>query len=94
MSSAKPLNQLIQQFLESVGIGGKIEENLPMVYWDSVVGKDISRQTTPYKIADGILYVKVEDPVWRNELQFFKSEIIQKLNSKTGKQLIKDVKFF
>ncbi len=94
MSSAKPLNQLIHQFLESIGIGGKIEENLAMVYWDSVVGKEISQHTNPFKIAEGILYVKVNDPVWRNELQFFKNDIIEKLNTKMGKHLVKDVKFY
>jgi predicted nucleic acid-binding Zn ribbon protein len=94
MSSAKPLNQLIHQFLESVGIGAKIEENSAIVYWDSVVGQEISQRTEPYKIAEGILYVRVKDPVWRNELQFFKNEIIDKLNSRIGKQLVKEVKFF
>jgi predicted nucleic acid-binding Zn ribbon protein len=94
MSSAKPLNQLIHQFLESMGIGGKIEENLAMVYWDLVVGKEISQHTAPFKITKGVLYVRVDDPVWRNELQFFKNDIIEKLNSKTGKHLVKDVKFF
>lgn len=93
MSTAKPLNQLIQQFLESIGIGAKIEENLAVVHWDSVVGKEISEHTDPYKIADGILYVRVNDPVWRNELQFFKNEIINKLNSKIGKSLVRDIKF-
>ncbi len=75
MSAVKPLHQLIQQFLESVGIGARIEENLAVVYWDSVVGKEISEHTDPYKIADGVLYVRVNDPAWRNELQFSRRKL-------------------
>jgi len=94
MSNAKPVSQLIDQFLKSLGIGGKIEENFAIVYWDQAVGKEISQHTEPYKIAQGILFVKVTDPVWRNELQFFKNEIIEKLNQKIGKKIVKEIKFY
>lgn len=94
MSSVKPVSQLIEQFLQSVGIQGKIEENFAIVHWDMAVGKEISEQTEPYKIVRGILFVRVKDPVWRNELQFFKEEIIKKLNHKIGKNIVKDIKFY
>ena len=94
MSSAKPVSQLIEQFLQSVGIHGKIEENFAIVYWDQVVGKEISERTEPYKILRGILFVRVTDPAWRNELQFFKQEIIKKLNHKIGRNIVKDIKFY
>ena len=37
---------------------------------------------------------RVKDPVWRNELQFFKAEIIKKLNDKIGRTVVKDIKFY
>ncbi len=91
---AKPLNKLIYQFLKSIGIRDKIEENFAIVYWDMVVGKEISEKTEPFKVVKGILFVKVNDAVWRNELQFFKHEIIQKLNNKIGKKIVEDIKFY
>jgi len=94
MSYAKPVSQLIEQFLKSVGIGDKIEENFAIVYWEQAVGKEISQHTEPYKISRGILFVKVTDPAWRTELQYFKSEIIEKLNHKIGKKIVKDIKFY
>ncbi len=94
MKEAKPLNNLIAQFLRSVGIKDKVEENFAIVYWDTVVGKEISNQTEPFKVVKGILFVKVKDNVWRNELQFFKNEIIEKLNNKIGKKIVKDIKFY
>ena len=94
MSSLKPVSQLIEQFLQSVGIQGKVEENFAIVHWDLAVGKEISERTEPYKIVRGILFVKVKDPVWRNELLFFKEEIIKKLNDKIGRETVKDIKFY
>jgi len=94
MSSVKPVSQLIEQFLKSLGIQAKIEENLAIVHWDQTVGKEISERTEPFKIVRGILFVKVNDPVWRNELQFFKGEIIEKLNHKIGRNIVKDIKFY
>lgn len=94
MKEAKPLNQLIYQFLHNLGIKEKIEENFAIAYWDSVVGKDISKRTEPFKISKGILFVKVNDTTWRNELQYFKNEIIEKLNKKIGKKIVKDIKFY
>jgi predicted nucleic acid-binding Zn ribbon protein len=94
MSHSKPLNLLINQFLQNIGIKDKIDENLAIVHWDSVVGKEIADRTDPYKITRGTLFVRVADNVWRNELQFFKNEIIEKLNQKIGKKIINEIKFF
>jgi hypothetical protein len=38
--------------------------------------------------------VKVDDDVWRNELTYFKRQIIEKLNEKLGKKTIKEIKFY
>lgn len=94
MAQARSINKLIFQFLKGIGIKDKIEENFAIVYWDSVVGKEIAEKTEPFKVLKGSLFVKVADTVWRNELQYFKNEIIEKLNKKIGKKIIKDIKFY
>jgi predicted nucleic acid-binding Zn ribbon protein len=94
MGEPQPLNKLILKFLESIGIREKVDENLALVYWHEVVGKEISEKTEPIKVVKGLLFVRVNDTVWRNELQFFKNEILQKLNTKIGKKRISDIKFY
>lgn len=93
MSQAKQLNQLIDQFLNSIGIKDKIDQYSSFAYWDKVVGKEIADRTEPFSISKGVLFVKVADTAWRNELQYFKNEIIQKLNKKIGKKIVTDIKF-
>lgn len=94
MSQSQPLNRLIFQFLESVGIKDRVEENFVFMFWDGVVGKEIAQRTEPTKIKKGILFVKVDDSAWRSELQYFKNEIMDKLNKRVGKKVVEDIKFY
>jgi predicted nucleic acid-binding Zn ribbon protein len=90
----KPVKEILLKFFKSAGIENRLEENLAFAYWDTVVGKEIALHTEPEKIVRGTMVVKVDNDVWRNELAFFKHEIIQKLNNKIGKKLIQEIKFY
>lgn len=81
-------------FLKSIGLRDHFEENLAIAFWNSTVGKQISDHTDPQKVTGGILFVKVDNDVWRNELSYMKHEIIQKLNRKIGKKVIQEIKFY
>ncbi len=90
----KPIREILEKFFKSIGVEERLEENLAFAYWDSVVGKEIATHTEPQKIVKGTVIVKVDNDVWRNELSFFKHEIIQKLNQKIGKKIIQEIKFY
>jgi len=57
------------------------------------VGKKIAENTTVQDVKHGILLVHAESPVWAQELQFKKKEILSNLNSSLGKKTIKDIRF-
>lgn len=90
----KPIREILERLFKSLGVENRVEENLAFAYWDSVVGKEIALHTEPEKIVKGTVIVKVDNDVWRNELAFFKNEIIQKLNQRIGKKLIQEIKFY
>lgn len=90
----KPIRDILLKFFKTAGIENRLEENLAFAYWESVVGKEIAHHTEPEKIVKGTIVVKVDNDVWRNELSFFKNEIIQKLNNKIGKKIIQEIKFY
>jgi predicted nucleic acid-binding Zn ribbon protein len=90
----KPIKEILLKFFKTAGIENRLEENLAFAFWDTVVGKEIALHTEPEKIVKGTIVVKVDNDVWRNELAFFKHEIIQKLNNKIGKKLIQEIKFY
>jgi predicted nucleic acid-binding Zn ribbon protein len=90
----KHVRDSIMAFFKAAGMRERFEENLAIAFWDMCVGKEISRHTEPLKVAKGIIFVKVDNDVWRNELTYFKHEIIQKINQKLGKKAIKEIKFY
>ena len=59
--------------------------------WNEIIGKQLSKYITDQKINKGILYVKLKSAVVRNELSYKKSEFINQINKKVGKQLLADI---
>jgi hypothetical protein len=41
--------------------------------------------------AGGVLVIKMKSAVVRNELSYQKSEILKKINQKTGKEIVKEI---
>jgi len=62
-------------------------------FWENVVGEKISKVAIPVKDKKGVLFVKVEDSIWRFELSRRKEELINKLNEHLKKNTIKDIVF-
>lgn len=61
--------------------------------WSEVVGTYIAKISQVEKIANGVLHVKVKNSAWRNELLFKKRSIIEEMNKRLGKEMVKDIAF-
>ena len=71
----------------------KSERNARFWFWEEIVGEKIAKVAVPVSNKKGVLFVKVEDPVWRFELTREKSELIIKINESLKKNTIKDIIF-
>jgi predicted nucleic acid-binding Zn ribbon protein len=91
--SIKSIDIALNELVDNLGIKQKLKELNAVVYWDSIVGKQISCMTTATHIVKGVLFVNVKTSTWRNELTLRKKEIINKINSYTGNETVKDIKF-
>ncbi|KQC12538.1 MAG: hypothetical protein APR63_02565 [Desulfuromonas sp. SDB] len=64
------------------------------VMWNQLVGEQIAQHTNPVGVKHKILIVEVVNPVWRQQLEFLKQEILEKLNHNLPNQKkIKKIKF-
>ena len=61
--------------------------------WPKIVGKKIAENTTAQDVEHGVLIVRVASPIWAQELQFQKKEVLFKINSALEKNTIKDIRF-
>ncbi|MCX8014854.1 MAG: DUF721 domain-containing protein [candidate division WOR-3 bacterium] len=102
----KRLGEFLPQFLARYGLTDQFIENKAIYYWEQAVGREISRHTNPQYIEHNTLHVAVSDSVWRHELIFLKSKIIDKLNEllrkdaqikvlkkDPGATIVQDIKF-
>ena len=89
----KRLKQAIEEAIDSTGIKSALSQEAAVVLWGSVVGKTVSSVTKAERVESGVLIVKVETAVWRQELHMQKEEIINKVNKKIGTRAIREIRF-
>jgi hypothetical protein len=87
----KDIGNIIQLVIKDLGIENPIRGYKALTIWPDIVGKRISNVTQPIKIKNGKIFIKVRTDSWRNELIFYKKDIIQKLNASLGSSVIKDI---
>jgi len=91
MKQFKELNEVINSIVKNLGIENQLLESKAIVYWPKVAGPQIAENTKAEQVKDGKLFIKTKNDVWRNELLFYKTSLIKRLNEKIGKQIILDI---
>ncbi len=61
--------------------------------WDGLVGEEIARHARPATINKGVLFVKVTDSVWLQELEFMAEEIKTRINEKLKREAVRKIRF-
>jgi predicted nucleic acid-binding Zn ribbon protein len=87
------IDKILGRTLKSLKMERRIQQETAVLNWGQVVGERIAAQAIPLRIRDSILFVRVENASWRNELVFLKSKIIQELNQSVKANVIKDIVF-
>jgi len=86
------LESALNAALKREGIDRAIRQNKALFIWEEVVGKAVAKNCAPEEVKHGTLIVRALTPVWRNEIAIKKKEILEKLNTKLGKKIIKDMR--
>lgn len=62
-------------------------------FWRDEVGAAIAARAEPAGYRAGVLSVRVNSAAWMQELQFMKEEVRERLNTRLGEELIRDIYF-
>jgi hypothetical protein len=92
-ANLQKLGNILQGILKKHNITIDSKEQRLLVIWNSAVGLQISAHTRPEKLKRNTLFVKVSSSVWMHQLHILKSDIIEKINTLLGKELVKNVHF-
>ena len=87
----KPLKAAIDKLLEVYKIDKKFHEIEVKKAYKSLMGNMISAKTEDLWLKKGVLHIRLNSSVLRQELSMNKTKIADMINDKIGEQLIKDV---
>lgn len=92
-SNEAPLKEVIDRWLKAYGFDGKMKELDIIAAWPEMMGTAVAHRTKEITIRNGTLYLKMDSSVMRDELSHGKQVIIERINSKAGYPMIRDVWF-
>ena len=85
---------LLPKLMQRLGLRERLHETEVIETWSKIVGEFIAAHSAPFALRDGILYVRVLQPVLHYELeQVSKIDILRKLKQRFGGKTIRDVRF-
>ena len=83
----------LKQVMADLGLDKKVEKARIFTEWKNWISEPVNLHTEPVKLKYGKLYVKVENDAWRNELIYQKQSMIERINKKVGRELVKEILF-
>ena len=88
-----PISNILKKIIRDFGLEEKFREIQIINTWEYIAGETILNHTFAYNYQNKILFIKVDSSVWIQQLIMLKKELIQKINQKLGKNLVKDIRF-
>lgn len=70
-----------------------LQPHMAKVHWAEVVGPQVGAVTQVEAVRGGVLFVRVRNSVWANELTLLKEDMLRRLNAKLGGRVLTDIHF-
>ena len=91
MKRPAPVADLMAAIFRGKPAEKRLEEGRIWLVWDAAVGRQIAAKARPVSFRDGILTVAVANAPWMQQLTFLKKGILEKLNERLGRELVRDI---
>jgi predicted nucleic acid-binding Zn ribbon protein len=88
------IGALLKKTLQAAGIAERVDRQAAITFWEEIVGQKLAEKTKALRVEKDVLKVKVVSAPWRNELIFFKEDILKKIAAKIGEGKINDIYFY
>ena len=90
-NNQQPLKEVIDEFLSSYRLEGKLNEVKLIASWETIMGKMIAKHTKEIYVRNKTLYISIDSASLRQELSYAKDKIILLLNTEAKQLLIENV---
>ncbi len=88
-----PASGAVAGFFRDQELASALRPHLAKVHWEGVVGPQVAGVTQVEAVRSGVLYVRVKNSVWANELTLLKDDMVRRLNAKLGGRVLTDIHF-
>ena len=88
-----PVGDLIGKVLSELGLDGVAKAHQIGARWEEVVGPQVAVHCRPLGIRGEVLELEVDSPVWSQQLQLRKPELLAALERVFGKDAPKELRF-
>ena len=89
----KHIAKSLKESLKKAGLYQGVKNIKILELGPKVVGEKIANKTEANYINNGTLFIEVSNSTWRQELQFQKKDIIEKLNKEIKEKIVREIKF-
>ncbi len=93
MARPEKADAILRRLTSRMGIDTRLEMEKAVVSWEEVVGAKVARRAKAEAVRGGILFVRVADSTWLQELSLLKEGIIDKLNALLDGYEVEDIVF-
>ena len=85
------IGQVIKKLIKNKKLSKRLDALNVLDVWNNIIGKDLEKYIKSTKLVDDKLYVKLRSSIVRNEMSYKKTQLIQRINKKLNKEVIKDI---
>lgn len=87
------IKEIIKNLVKKTKFRQMNEANFILENWEKIVGKDISKVTSPIRLYKDKLFINVENSVIMEEMIYRKKELIERINSIFKERKINNIIF-
>lgn len=87
------VGEVIESVIARLGIKRRLKRAQIIEEWAKIVGDKIAKETRAERMRGSVLFVSTSSPVWAQELEFMKREILEKIREELGKGVVTDIRF-
>lgn len=93
MPAMQSIDEILPLTIKKLGIIKRYNAESAIVHWQEIVGEKIAMHAYPIAIYRDLLVVAVGNSSWLHHLSMMKQDIISKINTFIGEDLISDIRF-
>lgn len=82
---------VLDSLTRKMGVQERLEPYRAWKVWAEVVGPQTAQHAQPFRLRAGVLEVRVDHPVWMQQLQLLKPRILERLNRAIAPGVLEDI---